>query len=151
MTLNTFYLLKAHQMKTWVKILLSTCLAALLWAFMPATVPAQAAPAHEGGTGEYEAQGTPSPIADDYGFLFNAPVQTPALTPSQSSRLVTTAKSRTSLMRTNILRRNINRLSDNLYTPIAAAGRLIVERMSAPLRHMRAILFYVLELCRLLC
>ena len=91
------------------------------------------------------------PITDEYGFLSNAPVQIPALTPTQSSRLVSPAKYRLSSMRTNILRRNINRLSNNFYTPIAATGRLTVERMSAPLRHLRAIHFYVLELCRLLC
>lgn len=138
-------------MKAWVKIILLTIgLAALQWTFLPGMEPQQAAPAHE-SAGELEAQGLPTPIADDYGFLYNAPVQTPALTPNQSSRLVTPAKYRTSLMRTNILRRNVNRLSANLYTPIAATGRLVVERMSAPLRHLRAIHFYVLELCRLLC
>ncbi|MBQ9556945.1 MAG: hypothetical protein IJV05_12060 [Muribaculaceae bacterium] len=113
-------------------------------------VPAGAAPCQE-IQGEFKAQGVPQPVTDDYGLVFNAPVQVPAFTPNQSSRLVTIAKNRVSLMRTNILRRSSNRLSDNIYTPIAATGRLVIERMSAPLRETRAVHFYVLELCRLLC
>lgn len=137
-------------MKPWIKILLTSGLVALLWTIMPRELPTDAVACHD-IQGEFTAQGTPEPITDEYGFLSNAPVQIPALTPNQSSRLVTMAKSRVSLMRTNILRRSANRLSANIYTPIAATGRLIIERMSAPLRHTRAVHFYILQLCRLLC
>lgn len=137
-------------MKPWIKIMLTTCLAALVWTILPHNLAANAAVRHD-IQGEFTAQGVPQPITDDYGSVFNAPAQIPALAPNQSPRLVTLAKNRVSLMRTNILRRNINRLSNSFYTPIAAAGRLTVERMSAPLRHLRVIHFYVLELCRLLC
>jgi len=123
---------------------------ALLWATMPGEVTASAVPPCA-IQGEYEAEGKPQPVTDEYGFLSNAPVQIPVLTPTQSSRLVMPAKYRVSLMRTNILRRSANRLSNNIYTPIAATGRLVIERISAPLRHTRAVHFYVLELCRLLC
>lgn len=102
--------------------------------------------------GEYTAQSsTPQPIADDYGMVFNAPVQVPTLLPNQSLRLVAPAKCRTSLMRTNLLRRCANRLSTNIYTPLASTGQLVVERLTAPLRNTNAVHFYVFELCRLLC
>jgi len=137
-------------MKPWIKTLLLTVIAALLGIVMPEEMPPGTASCHE-NQGQYTAQGIPGPITDEYGFLFNAPVQIPALTPNKSSRLVTPAKYRVSTMRPNTLRRTVNRLSANIYTPIAATGRLIIERMSAPLRHTRAVHFYVLELCRLLC
>ena len=101
-------------------------------------------------TGEFKAQGTPTPVTDDYGLVLNAPVQTPVLIPNQSSQLVAPAKYRT-MLRANIHRRSANRLSANIYTSIAATGRLIMEQMSAPMRSPRAVHFYVLELCRLLC
>lgn len=100
--------------------------------------------------GEFSALGTPIPVTDDYGLVFSAPVQIPILVPNQPLNSVSPVKYRTSL-RTNIHRRYTNRQSANIYTPIAASGRMTVERMSAPLRHTRAIHFYVLELCRLLC
>jgi hypothetical protein len=136
--------------KSWIKILFTACFVALLWTITPEELPANAASACA-IQGEYEAEGRPLPITDEYGFLSNAPVQIPALTPTQSSRLVSPAKYRLSSMRTNILRRCSNRLSANIYTPIAATGRLVIERISAPLRHTRAVHFYVFELCRLLC
>lgn len=137
-------------MKHWVKILLLTGITALLCVITQDRSAASYAQPQE-QHGEFKAQASPGPVTDDYGSVFNAPAQIPAITPNQSSRLVTTAKYRTTLMRTNILRRNANRLSANLYTPIAATGCLVVERMSSPMRHTRAVHFYVLELCRLLC
>ena len=101
--------------------------------------------------GELTAQGKPSPVTDDFGFVFNAPMQIPALTPNPSSSLVTPAKYRTSLLRTSIHRRSLNRLSINSYAPISTAGRMIALRMTAPMRNKIAIHFYVFELCRLLC
>ncbi len=137
-------------MKSWIILLFTASITALLWIIMPRELSAAAVPP-SAIQGEYKAPADSQPVTDEYGFLNSAPVQIPALTPSQSSRLVTPAKYRVSLMRTNILRRSTNRLSANIYTPIAATGRLIIERMSAPLRSMRAVHFYVLELCRLLC
>lgn len=83
--------------------------------------------------------------------MLSAPAQLPAIVPSQSSRLVTPAKYRTSLMRTNIMRRSANRLCDNIYTPLALSGQFVVERVSSPLRKSRAVNYYVITLCRLLC
>ena len=101
---------------------------------------------------EYKAQESSQlPIADDYGMVFTAPVQVPTLLPNQTLRLVAPAKCRTSLMRTNLLRRCTNRLSTNIYTPLASTGQLVVERLTAPLRNTNAVHFYVFELCRLLC
>ena len=102
-------------------------------------------------SGMVKAQEGSLPLADDYGSLVNAPVQVPALVPGQSSRQLAPTKLRTSLMRAQLLRRSVNRLSINTYTPISTTGRLIVERMSSPLRCWRAVTFYVFELCRLLC
>lgn len=102
--------------------------------------------------GELSAVGTSLAVTDDYGFVFTAPAQSPVVLPTQSSRLVTPLKYRLSLIRSNILRRNANRLSNNVYTPVATtAGRLVAERISAPLRYWPAVRFYVFELCRLLC
>ncbi len=137
-------------MKSWTRISLLAGIAALLWLITPAMQPVDAALPSE-AHGQLKAQGMPEPVTDQYGFLYNAPVQIPSLTPNQSPRLVTPAKYRVSTMRPNTLRRTVNRLSDNIYTPIAATGRLVIERMSAPLRPTRAVHFYVLELCRLLC
>lgn len=102
---------------------------------------------------EYKAQeSSQPPITDDYGMVFNAPVQVPTLLPNQSLRLVAPTKCRTSLMRTQLLRRCANRLSTNIYTPLASTGQLVVERLTAPLRrHNHTVHFYVFELCRLLC
>ncbi len=122
----------------------------MLWAITPQNPHVRVALTRD-FQGEYTTQGRPAPLADDYGFMFNAPVQTPALIPNQSSQLVVPAKYRTASMRTNILRRNANRMSANIYTPLAATGRLVIERMTAPLRCPRAVHFYVYELCRMLC
>lgn len=102
---------------------------------------------------EYKAQeSSQPPITDDYGMVFSAPVQVPTLLPNQSLRLVAPTKCRTSLMRTQLLRRCANRLSTNIYTPLASTGQLVVERLTAPLRrHNHTVHFYVFELCRLLC
>ena len=126
-----------------------TIVMTLVLAVMPGKACHDALPVVAGG--EIKAQETPPSVVDDYGFTLNAPAQVPALTPNPLSRVVTTVKYRTS-HHTSSTRRNVNRLSDNLYCPIAADGRLVVERMTAPLRHhTRPIHFYVLELCRLLC
>ena len=101
--------------------------------------------------GELTSNDEPAPFSHDGRMLLSAPAQIPAIVPSQSSRLVTPAKYRTTLMRTNILRRSANRLCDNIYTPLALSGQFIVERVSSPLRKSRAVKYYVLTLCRLLC
>jgi len=139
-------------MKPWVKdILLLVCLSGLLWIIHPPMEPSQVT-LTQAIQGELKtADHKTEPATGDHSLLCNVPSQIPSLLPNQSSRLLTLAKYRTSTLRTNILRRNTNRLSDNFYTPIAATGRLVIERMSAPLRHTRANHFYVLELCRLLC
>ncbi|MBR3451247.1 MAG: hypothetical protein IKH25_00065 [Muribaculaceae bacterium] len=138
-------------MKSWIRISLLTVIAALSWLIMPGMQPAaQAVPCHE-IQGEYRTKGTPEPFTDEYGFLCSAPVQTPALTSNPSTRLVTPSKHRVPSVRPSSLRRTVNRLSVNVYTPLAATGCLVTERMSAPMRHPRAVHFYILELCRLLC
>jgi len=101
--------------------------------------------------GEIKSHQAPMPVADDYNLVLNAPNQVPTWVPSQSSRLITPAKWRTSLSNTNNLRRNTNRMSAKVYTPVAVSGRLVLERMTAPLRNTHAVRFYVFELCRLLC
>ena len=101
--------------------------------------------------GELKSNDEPAPISHDGCPVLNAPAQLPTIVPSQSSRLVTPAKYRTTLMRTNILRRSANRLCDNIYTPLALSGLFIVERVSAPVRNFRAVYYYVITLCRLLC
>ena len=124
---------------------------ALLLTMMLGEAGHESSPASE-QQGEFtEHQAPMLPVADDYGPLFTAPIQAPVLVPNQSSRLVFPAEYRSSLSRTNNLRRSFNRLSINIYTPIAHSGRLIIERMSSPLRCAPATRFYVFELCRLLC
>ena len=135
-------------MRKWTKIAIS---AVLLVLTMMLGEQCHAISSMQVVQGEYKAQGTPTPVSDDYGLVFNAPAQVPALAPNPSSMLVTPAKYRTSLMRTNILRRSLNRLISNVYAPISVTGRLVVERMTSPLRCGPAVHFYVFELCRLLC
>ena len=102
--------------------------------------------------GELKSDNGATPLSSQDGCqMLSAPAQLPALVPSQSSRLVTPAKYRTTLMRTNILRRSANRLCDNIYTPLALSGQFIVERVSSPMRKSRAVIYYVITLCRLLC
>jgi len=101
--------------------------------------------------GELKSDNGATPLSQDGCQMLSAPAQLPTLVPSQSSRLVTPAKYRTTLMRTNILRRSANRLCDNIYTPLALSGQFIVERVSSPMRKSRAVIYYVITLCRLLC
>lgn len=101
--------------------------------------------------GELKSNDEPMPFSHDGYQMLSAPAQLPAIVPSQSSRLVTTAKYRTTLMRTNIMRRSANRLCDNIYTPLALSGLFVVERVSSPVRKSRAVNYYVITLCRLLC
>lgn len=102
--------------------------------------------------GELSTHDAPHPVTDDYGSLLTAPAQVPALVPDPTFQPFTPSKYRTaSSQRCNPLRRSLNRLSCNIYTPIASSGRLIMERMSSPLRPREAVRFYVFELCRLLC
>ena len=101
--------------------------------------------------GELKSHDDPTPFSHDGSYVLSAPAQLPAIVPSQSSRLVTPAKYRTTLMRTNIMRRSANRLCDNIYTPLALSGQFIVERVSSPMRKTRAVYYFVITLCRLLC
>lgn len=101
--------------------------------------------------GELKSHDEPTPFSHDGYEMLSAPAQLPAIVPSQSSRLVTPAKYRTTLMRTNIMRRSANRLCDNIYTPLALSGQFVVERVSSPVRKSRAVNYYVITLCRLLC
>lgn len=105
----------------------------------------------EPARGELKSNDAPTPFSHDGCQLLSAPAQLPAIVPSQSSRLVTPAKYRTTLMRTNILRRSSNRLCDNIYTPLALSGQFVVERVSSPVRKSRAVYYFVITLCRLLC
>lgn len=101
--------------------------------------------------GELKDNDEATPFSHDGYQMLSAPAQLPAIVPSQSSRLVTPAKYRTTLMRTNIMRRSANRLCDNIYTPLALSGLFVVERVSSPVRKSRAVYYYVITLCRLLC
>ena len=101
--------------------------------------------------GELKSQDEPTPFSHDGCQMVGVPTQLPAILPSQSSRLVTPAKYRTTLMRTNIMRRSANRLCENISTPLALSGQFIVERVSSPVRKSRAVNYYVITLCRLLC
>jgi len=100
---------------------------------------------------ELKSSDDTTPFSQDGYQLLNAPAQVPALVPSQSSRLLTPAKYRTTLMRTTMMRRSANRLCDNIYTPLAVSGQFVVERVSSPMRKSRAVNYYVITLCRLLC
>lgn len=102
--------------------------------------------------GEMTSAGYPLPADGDYRNELNAPVQVPLLVPTQGMQLVVISKSRVSTsVPTNLLRRSLNRLSGNVYAPLSASGRLVLERLSSPLRVNPVIRYYVLELCRLLC
>ena len=105
----------------------------------------------EQAQGELKSDDEPSPFSHDGYQILSAPAQLPAIVPSQSSRLVTPAKYRTTSLRTNIMRRSVNRLCDNIYTPLALSGQFIVERVTSPMRKSRVVNYYVITLCRLLC
>ena len=137
-------------MKLWLRILALCGALALLGVIDDATVPHAALPNHDLITGELRPDGSAIPATHDDAQVLSAPVQVPAIVPSQGSRLLTPAKYRTTLMRTNILRRSANRLSDNVYAPLALSGQFVVERVSSPLPH-RAVYYHVITLCRLLC
>lgn len=137
-------------MKLWLRILALCGALALLGVIDNATVPHAALPNLDLMTGELRPDGSAIPATHDDAQVLSAPVQVPAIVPSQGSRLLTPAKYRTTLMRTNILRRSANRLSDNVYAPLALSGQFVVERVSSPLPH-RAVYYHVITLCRLLC
>jgi len=101
--------------------------------------------------GELKSNDESTPFSQDGYQMLSAPAQLPVIVPSQSSRLLAPAKYRSTLMRTNIMRRSANRLCDNIYTPLAVSGQFIVERVSSPVRKYRAVNYYVITLCRLLC
>lgn len=124
---------------------------ALLGVTSVATTQHNALSGSETMRGELKSNDEPAPFSHDGYQVLSAPAQLPAIVPSQSSRLVTTAKYRTTLMRTNIMRRSANRLCDNIYTPLALSGLFVVERVSSPVRKSRAVNYYVITLCRLLC
>ena len=133
-------------------ILILTASMALLLTLVLGEAACHDVSSHSLPPGEFKSQQTSVPVTDDYGLVFTAPAQVPLLCPTQSSRLVTPAKHRTTLsLRSNVLRRCANRLSDNIYTPLATTGQLVVERITSPLRYTHAVHFYVLVLCRLLC
>ena len=137
-------------MRLWLRILALCGALSLLGVIDNATVPHAALPNHDLMAGEIKSDGTSTPVHQDEAQTLSAPVQVPAIVPSQGSRLLTPAKYRTTLMRTNILRRSANRLSDNVYAPLALSGPFVVERVSSPLPH-RAVYYHVITLCRLLC
>lgn len=122
---------------------------ALLGVIDGATVHRAAMSGHDLMMGEIN-DGSTTPVTSDDTQVLSAPVQVPAIVPTQGSRLLTPAKYRTTLMRANILRRSAVRLSDNVYAPLALSGQFVVERMSSPLPH-RAVYYHVITLCRLLC
>lgn len=101
--------------------------------------------------GELTSNSESTPFTHDGCQMLSAPAQIPAVTPSQNSRLLTPLKYRTTLMRTNMLRRSVNRLLDNIYAPLSSTGQFTVERLTTPLREPRAVNYYVITLCRLLC
>ena len=136
-------------MKLWLRILALCGALALLGVIDDATVPHAALPGHDLMMGEIN-DGSTTPVTSDDAQVLSAPVQVPAIVPTQGSRLLTPAKYRTTLMRANILRRSAVRLSDNVYAPLALSGQFVVERMSSPLPH-RAVYYHVITLCRLLC
>ena len=138
-------------MKLWLRILALCVIVALLGVIGNAAMPRTAMSNHGLMTGELKSDGPACPISQEDAQVLSAPVQVPAIVPSQGSRLLTPAKYRTTLTRTNILRRSANRLSANVYAPLAMSGQFVVERVSLPLRSHRAVSYYVITLCRLLC
>ena len=138
-------------MKTRFRIWALCVMMALLGATGIVTSPQDAFSNPELTQGELKSHDEPAPFTHDGCMLLSAPAQIPAIVPSQSSRLVTPAKYRTTLMRTNILRRSEGRLLDNIYAPLAMTGQFVVERLTSPLREPRAANYYVITLCRLLC
>lgn len=138
-------------MKTRFRIWALCVMMALLGATGIVNSPQDAFSNPELTRGELTSNDDPAPFSHDGCQVLSAPAQIPAIVPSQSSRLVTPAKYRTTLMRTNIMRRSANRLCDNIYTPLALSGQFVVERLTSPLREPRAANYYVITLCRLLC
>ena len=136
-------------MKLWLRIFALCGALALLGVIDGATVHRAAMSGHDLMMGEIN-DGSTTPVTSDDTQVLSAPVQVPAIVPTQGSRLLTPAKYRTTLMRANILRRSAVRLSDNVYAPLALSGQFVVERMSSPLPH-RAVYYHVITLCRLLC
>ena len=137
-------------MKLWLRILALCSVMALLSVFNNASMPHAAMPNHDLMPGEIKSDGTATPVHQDEAQTLSAPVQVPAIVPTQGSRSLTPAKYRTTLSRTNILRRLANRLSDNVYAPLAMSGQFVVERVTSPLPH-RTVYYHVITLCRLLC
>lgn len=142
---------KSIMMRTRFRIWALCMLMALMSATSIVATQHEALPEPEQTQGQLKSNDESTPLSHDECQMLSAPAQQPALVPSQSSRLVTPAKYRTTLMRTNILRRSANRLCDNVYTPLALSGQFVVERVSAPLHKSRVVNYYVITLCRLLC
>ena len=136
-------------MRSWLRIVALCGALALLGVIDNAAVHHAATTGHDLMMGEIN-DGSTIPVTSDDAQVLSAPVQVPAIVPTQGSRLLSPAKYRTTLMRTNILRRSANRLSDNVYAPLALSGQFVVERVSAPLPH-RTVYYHVITLCRLLC
>ena len=142
-------------MKSWFKILALCVTIALLGVVdnvdLPhAALPHSAISSHDLTTGEMKSSSSNCPASPIDFQVLSAPVQVPAIVPTQGVRLLAPVKHRTTLTRTNILRRSANRLSDNVYAPLALSGQFVVERVSSPLPH-RAVYYHVITLCRLLC
>ena len=137
-------------MKLWLRIL-ALCGALAFMGIIDNTAVSHAViSGHDMTQEELKSDQPLMPLSHEEAQTLSAPVQVPAIVPSQGSRLLTPAKYRTTLSRTNILRRLANRLSDNVYAPLALSGQFVVERVTSPLPH-RTVYYHVITLCRPLC
>ena len=138
-------------MKTRLKIWAFCVMMALLGYTGIATTQENTVSVTDISQGELTSNDNSAPFSHEASQMLCAPAQLPAIVPSQSSRLLTPVKYRTTSSRTNILRRTENRLCDNIYTPLAKSGQFVVERVSSPLHKYGVVSYYVITLCRLLC